>query len=346
MASSGFFLGGAAEGMKDAAELGLKKDTLAQDLALKTRGLDIQQQTADQGDRRLGQDLDLRTRALNIQEQAQKNAENRAVLAKVDTQVNGTMDIVNEIITTGLANGRDPNVIAKTIQPMLQSAKSLAAKGGIDPSSLDIKAQAWMAGKPTGAETATAKGTSEATAALAKSKTLTEGGYVDENDGFKTKDEKIKAEGALRDDFVKITADFAKVRDAKNRIDNLDKTGAGDMTLVFQFMKMLDPGSTVREGEYATAANSGGVPSAVMGLYNKALGEGSIGDKARTEILGQSNRIYGAAAKQHEKTAGNFKEIAKRQKLNPDNVVVDMTPASGNQSIGVTPGGFKFKVVK
>lgn len=346
--ASGFFYGGAAEGMQAAAEQGLKRDTLAQDLALKTRGLDIQERTADQGDRRLGQELDLKTRALNIQERSAKNAESRALFTQVDGQIKSTMDVVTETIKEAQAANKDPAVVGKAIQPLVESAKRLAAAGGRDPAAIEAQVYALMAGKPTGNETATAKGSGEATAALAKQKAMEAGGFVDENEGFKSKDEKIKAEGALRDDYVKITADFQKVRDAKNRLDNLDKTGAGDMTLVFQFMKMLDPGSTVREGEFATAANSGGVPSAVQGLYNKALGEGSIGDKARKEILGQANRIYQAQASQHDKTTTQFANMAKRNKLNVDNVIVDMKPPAGGfvEGVGTTPGGNTFRLVK
>jgi hypothetical protein len=154
----------------------------------------------------------------------------------------------------------------------------------------------------------------------------------------------VSAEGSLRDDYIKNSGDFIKVRDAKNRIDNLEATGAGDMTLVFQFMKMLDPGSTVREGEFATAANSAGVPSAVQALYNKAIGQGSIGTKARSEILNQANKMFEAAGMQHDKTTTQFANIAKRLKLNPDNVVVDLGATgpvpSKKGAVPAPPAGF------
>ena len=39
---------------------------------------------------------------------------------------------------------------------------------------------------------------------------------------------------------------------------------AGDMALIFSYMKMLDPNSTVREGEYATAQDAGSIPHASL----------------------------------------------------------------------------------
>jgi hypothetical protein len=44
---------------------------------------------------------------------------------------------------------------------------------------------------------------------------------------------------------------------------------AGDYGVIFGFLKILDPGSTVREGEFATVENSRGVTESVRALYNK-----------------------------------------------------------------------------
>jgi hypothetical protein len=43
-----------------------------------------------------------------------------------------------------------------------------------------------------------------------------------------------------------------------------DPNGVNAVATVFAFMKALDPGSTVREGEQASAQNSGGVPTAIV----------------------------------------------------------------------------------
>jgi hypothetical protein len=36
-------------------------------------------------------------------------------------------------------------------------------------------------------------------------------------------------------------------------------------------MKMLDPTSVVREGEFATAQNAASIPIKIVNMYNKAL---------------------------------------------------------------------------
>ena len=49
----------------------------------------------------------------------------------------------------------------------------------------------------------------------------------------------------------------------------ITRRGAQDLALIFGFMKMLDPASVVREGEFTAAANTGGV---VAGWYARAKG--------------------------------------------------------------------------
>jgi hypothetical protein len=75
------------------------------------------------------------------------------------------------------------------------------------------------------------------------------------------------------------------------------KTAAGDMALIFGFMKMLDPGSTVREGEYASAQDSTNLPGKVVNIYNKVVAGERLNEDQRKEFLGEARK----AAKAHEK---------------------------------------------
>lgn len=71
-----------------------------------------------------------------------------------------------------------------------------------------------------------------------------------------------------------VVSNYDKIKALAENAGKL-QTGAGDMGLVFSYMKMLDPGSTVREGEYANAQNSGGVDEKFRNLYN-AVAKGQI----------------------------------------------------------------------
>ena len=46
-------------------------------------------------------------------------------------------------------------------------------------------------------------------------------------------------------------------------------SAAGDLSMIFTYMKVLDPTSVVREGEQATAQNAAGIPERTRNLYNK-----------------------------------------------------------------------------
>jgi hypothetical protein len=80
----------------------------------------------------------------------------------------------------------------------------------------------------------------------------------------------------LRDEFNNQSKEFVGVANSFKRIQDSAKnpSPSGDLSLIFNFMKVLDPGSTVREGEFATAQNAGSVDDRVIGLYNRiASGE-------------------------------------------------------------------------
>lgn len=338
--AGGFFLGGVAEGMADADKRALQREQLAQEAGLRTRALDLTEA-------RNRADMGINERAQTLAEKNAAREAGRQGQAIVDKHIAETMAVVGETVKSAVAAGRDPDTIRKAVAPLVESAVGLAPRAGRDPAALMGQVDAMLTG-PTTLEKTTAeaqgKATGEGLGKIAAAKALQAAGVEDPTAGFKDKDQLVKAENSLRDDFVKQAQPFIIMRDAKNRLDNLDKTGAGDMSLIFQFMKMLDPTSTVREGEYASAANAGGVPSQIQGYYNKALGDGVVGTKVRREILDQANKFYEAAAVQHDKTATTFANIAKRLKLNPDNVVIDLAPV-GKAVKGTTPSGLNFSVV-
>src|SRR3990167_1768669 len=170
--ADGFFLGGVAEGMKVAedvsakkGELALGRDKLLADTELRSRGLDIQSRGIDVQDRRLGQDLSLRTRALNIQEQAQKSTQAREVLSLADKQIADTLAVVQETIKAGFDANRDPAVISKAVQPIIASIKKLAPLAGRNPDDFDVLVNTMMA-RPSAVEAAT--GETQARVAAAK----------------------------------------------------------------------------------------------------------------------------------------------------------------------------------
>jgi hypothetical protein len=130
-----------------------------------------------------------------------------------------------------------------------------------------------------------------------------------------------EAENSLRKEYDSRQKNFQTVRASYDTISNAEKTSIGDVALISAYMKLLDPTSIVREGEFATAANSGGVPSAIMAAYNKALGTGKIDDNVRNQIYSQSKKIFDNAQKGVDKDTAFFTDIANRRGLNVGNII-------------------------
>lgn len=108
-----------------------------------------------------------------------------------------------------------------------------------------------------------------------------------------------------------------------------DATGASDVALVFNYMKMLDPGSVVREGEFATAENTGGLDDKIVGMYNRLLSGERLTPDIRENFLKMAKRIYEDAERQYSETERQYKEIAKRNGF-PESTIIDFRYQGGN----------------
>ena len=111
-------------------------------------------------------------------------------------------------------------------------------------------------------------------------------------------------------DTQKVSASFNRVRKAAE-----NPSPAGDLALIFNYMKMLDPGSTVREGEFANAQNSGSVPTQIMAQYNKVLKGERLTGGQRTDFLNQAQGQYSAQTALQKKVDEKFRQIAEANGL-------------------------------
>lgn len=131
----------------------------------------------------------------------------------------------------------------------------------------------------------------------------------------------------LRGEFDTKTKDFATTRDAYSRVVNVasNPSPAGDISLIFSFMKMNDPNSTVREGEYATAQNAGSVPQRVWGIYNKVLSGESLTPAQRADFVAQAGNLYGSQVNSFSQEYKRYSDLAQKYGFSADRVVYDRT---------------------
>jgi type II secretory pathway pseudopilin PulG len=176
--------------------------------------------------------------------------------------------------------------------------------------------------------------------------------------------EAFKRELDLRKEYSgsDVVKNYGTVRDYYERIRSGVQagTGAGDIAAVFSYMKMLDPQSTVREGEYATAQNAAGAPEGMRGLYNQLVGGGSLSGKARKQLYDQAQKTYVDVEKNLRDQNSRYSQIADQWQVSPDNVLMQpeqydplsLPPTTGNVGDPVPvqapqPGqivdGYRFK---
>lgn len=163
----------------------------------------------------------------------------------------------------------------------------------------------------------------------------------------------VKNEGSLRDDFNKASKDWVLQRDAFSRIRTsaANPSAAGDLALIFNYMKLLDPGSTVREGEFATAQNSAGVDDRVRSWYNRLVKGERLAPDQRADFVGRAGMLYNAALRNQKTIEAQYMDIANRYGMDPRNVVInyrDTSPEEGataprarDDLLPAAPGGPK-----
>lgn len=129
----------------------------------------------------------------------------------------------------------------------------------------------------------------------------------------------------LADDFARDSKDFVQRAQSYGTVlsASKDPSPAGDISLIFAYMKMLDPGSVVREGEFATAQNAGSIPENIRASYNKAVSGERLTDKIRTDFVTQAKNIYGGAKRRQDQVVKTYGERAKTAQVPESLVVMD-----------------------
>lgn len=181
-------------------------------------------------------------------------------------------------------------------------------------------------------------------------------GYTPKQLNEATLDVKSKFEGlphikAFRD----VQASYSVIRGIASK---KEPTAADDLSLIFSYMKMLDPGSVVREGEFATAQNTAGVPDQVVNAYNKALSGKRLNPTQRDQFTRTAGRIVIERRNQFDSTAQEYRQLAADAGANPDRVAPDpakwkakaetakakpaTAKATAKPKVGAVEGGYRY----
>jgi hypothetical protein len=128
------------------------------------------------------------------------------------------------------------------------------------------------------------------------------------------------AETKFRKEYSDQTKGYQEVKSAYGRVLASEDNAVGDLSLIFGYMKMLDPGSVVREGEFATAQNAAGVPERIKNVYNQVISGERLSESQRSAFKGQAKKLYGTSQQQEAQVRQGISRIAKGYGLNTQNI--------------------------
>jgi len=120
----------------------------------------------------------------------------------------------------------------------------------------------------------------------------------------------------VADDYLKAQVAFAKVERAA-----ANPSAAGDLALIFGVMKTFDPGSTVREGEFASAQNAGGVDDRIRSTYNRILAGERLTPEQRADFVRTAGSQFGAQEAAFQRLVAAYRGLAQRTGANVENVI-------------------------
>lgn len=158
---------------------------------------------------------------------------------------------------------------------------------------------------------------------------------------------KLTEVGGIRKEFTKSSQDFITIRDSYGRVQESaqDPSAAGDLSLIYNYMKMLDPGSVIRESEFAQAAAAGSFGARMQALVQRAISGQRLADEVRKDFVDRAKRLFAKQLGFQKQLENQYRGIARRNKITPEDVLVDFVGEyrQGNGGVGPrsvqTPAG-------
>jgi hypothetical protein len=137
-------------------------------------------------------------------------------------------------------------------------------------------------------------------------------------------------EQKLRKEFIAQSKDYMVVQNAWANIKSAQKMaesggeGAGDLAMIFSFMKLLDPGSVVREQEFANAQNAAGVPDRIRAEYNRLLTGGRLAPDQRKNFVKQGKSLFMERQRGQNQLSNVYRKLAEQSGLRAEMVAIDL----------------------
>jgi hypothetical protein len=156
-----------------------------------------------------------------------------------------------------------------------------------------------------------------------------------------------KAESEFRKEFNALpdVKAFNDVRSSWKQIGQLaqgEPSAQKDISLIFSFMKMLDPGSVVRESEYAVAAKAAGLSDQIVNIIQKAQTGEQLNARQRAAMVAAARDVYFQRRDTYNRVAGEYRGYAQDNGVNPDRVARRFVPDQPKQNDRMS----QFRVIR
>ena len=140
-------------------------------------------------------------------------------------------------------------------------------------------------------------------------------------------------EKQLRSEFDKQAKNFDEARLGFEKVQKAamtdTPTGPTDLALIFGYMKVIDPTSVVREGEFATAEQAGGVSEQLRNLYNKVRTGQRLTEDVREQFVQAARTQFQPYMEMQRNIENRYTNLSKAYDLDPTKVVLSRIPEVG-----------------
>lgn len=188
----------------------------------------------------------------------------------------------------------------------------------------------------------------------------------------KNTDFKVSTETELRKEYSALPEikEFTTVETAFKQINSAlsNPSAANDLAAATKFMKLLDPGSVVRESELGMAMSATGAIDRMQNYFQKLQNGQMLNPEQRADFKRSAQLAFNAAKDTRDQTSAKYIDLANSYNVDANNVVLKgkgtskpaetqptpqrntkgwqlHTDANGNRAY-VSPDGTKFEEVK
>jgi len=151
-----------------------------------------------------------------------------------------------------------------------------------------------------------------------------------QNGTFNTDTKLFEGEQGLRKEFkdTPTAKAYNEVKFAYDQVSTALKnpSAANDLTAATKFMKILDPGSVVRESELGLAMSATGLFDRVGNYYSQLITGQRLTPSQREDFYRSATQLYNAALQPYSATRAQYEDVTKRYGFDPARVLGGEAP--------------------